>query len=453
MAEQARQQKVHITTFGCQMNEYDSSRLASLLASHGFVPAEDAESADLVLLNTCSVRERAEHKVYSYLGALRELKQRRPGLLIGVGGCVAQQEGKRLLDSVPYLDLVFGTQALERVPELIEEARAGRRVVCTPGEPMPVGLAGAHEADHPQLRPGLKAMVTVMTGCDNFCSYCVVPYVRGRERSRPASEVAREVAQLTAAGAREVTLLGQNVNSYRDPERGLDFAGLLEMLCREPELWRLRFTTSHPKDLSPALVEAMAGLDKVMEQLHLPAQSGSDRVLAAMKRGYTRRQYLERVADLRRRAPGVCLGGDIIVGFPGETEDDFAQSLSLLEEVGYDFLFSFMYSDRPFTKASKLPDKHLEAEKSRRLQRLQELQRGISLARHRALVGSVAEVLVEGPAKRGQGLMSGRERGGRVVNFEGKAELKGTLARVRVKEGLVNSLKGRLVGPAGGVEP
>jgi tRNA-2-methylthio-N6-dimethylallyladenosine synthase len=444
--------RVHITTFGCQMNEYDSDRLRSLLAHEGFAAADAPAEADLVIINTCSVRERAEHKVYSYLGSLRELKQRRPGLIIGVGGCVAQQEGWRLLEQVPYLDLVFGTEALERVPELIEEARRGRRMALTPERSEPTAAPGPRP-----LAPGRRGLVTVMTGCDNYCSYCVVPYVRGRERSRPAAAVVEEAAALVEAGAREVMLLGHNVNSYADPAAGhcgLDFAGLLEKVAAIDGLWRVRFTTSHPKDLSSRLIEAMAGLDKVMEQLHLPAQSGSDRVLKAMNRGYDRAQYLTRVGELRRILPGVCLGGDIIVGFPGESEQDFTESLSFLDEVGYDYLFSFSYSDRPFTRASRLDDKLSPQEKGRRLQLLQERQRAISLARHQALAGSLAEVLVEGPAKYGQGMMSGRDRGGRVVIFEGGPELKGRVARVRVEQGLVNSLKGRLVEPAPkGVEP
>jgi tRNA-2-methylthio-N6-dimethylallyladenosine synthase len=355
-------------------------------SGEGFVAAEVPEDADLVIINTCSVRERAEHKVYSYLGALRDLKERRPGLLIGVGGCVAQQEGRRLLERVPYLDLVFGTAALERVPELIEQARRGRRVALTPAQAEPAPAARPAAQPLP-LAPGPRALVTVMTGCDNYCSYCVVPYVRGRERSRPAAAVVEEVAALVEAGAREVTLLGQNVNSYADPgggPGGVDFAGLLERVAAVDGLWRVRFTTSHPKDLSPRLMEAMAGLDKVMEQLHLPAQSGSDRVLKAMNRGYDRAQYLARVAELRRLVPGLSLGGDVIVGFPGESEEEFAQSLSLLDEVGYDFLFSFIYSDRPFTRASRLAGKHPQEEKSRRLQILQERQREISQARHRS---------------------------------------------------------------------
>ncbi len=434
---------VHIATFGCQMNEYDSARLEGLLASHGFSPTADPQAADLILVNTCSVRERAESKVYSLLGSLKELKKRRPRLIIGVGGCVAQQEGQKLLDHIPHLDLVFGTGALERVPELVEEARQGRRRAL-------VEQAAGLPSARPAAGGRLKAMVTVMTGCDNFCSYCVVPYVRGREKSRPAGDILEEVAALAGQGVREVTLLGQNVNSYRDAGQGLGFPGLLERVAQTPGLWRVRFTTSHPKDLSPALMEALAGIEQVMEQLQMPAQSGSDRVLKAMGRGYTRAQYLAKVHELRGLIPQLALGGDIIVGFPGESEAEFTESLSLLKEVGYDSLFSFKYSDRPFTQASALEGKLADQVKSQRLNRLQALQRDISLARHQALAGQVAQVLVEGPAKRGEGLMCGRDRGGRMVNFPAGPQLKGSLALVRISEGRINSLKGRLHEPAQG---
>ncbi|MFH1034850.1 MAG: tRNA (N6-isopentenyl adenosine(37)-C2)-methylthiotransferase MiaB [Pseudomonadota bacterium] len=440
MTVPAPAKRVHITTFGCQMNEYDSGRLAGMLADLGYQPAARPQEADVILINTCSVRQRAEHKVYSLVGALKDLKQRRPELIIGVGGCVAQQEGQRLLDHIPHLDLVFGTGALERLPELLEEARQGRRRALT--DLTAIATPRPHRA---APGGGLKALVTVMEGCDNYCSYCVVPYVRGRERSRPAEDILGEVAALAAAGAREITLLGQNVNSYRDPQEGLDFPGLLERLCQVPDLWRIFFTTSHPKDLSLRLMEAMAGLDKVMEKLHLPAQSGSDRILKAMGRGYTRAQYLDKVAKLRRLVPGVALGGDIIVGFPGETEEDFAQSLELLDLAGYDFLFSFKYSDRPFTRASRLPGKHGEEVMAQRLARLHARQQELALALHRSLVGRVEEVLVEGPAKKGEGYLSGRSRAGRAINFPGPPELIGRLVRVRVSEGLINSLKGRLL--------
>ncbi|MCF8032103.1 MAG: tRNA (N6-isopentenyl adenosine(37)-C2)-methylthiotransferase MiaB [Desulfarculaceae bacterium] len=428
----------HIATFGCQMNAYDSERMAGLLAKMGYARAQGPDTADLIILNTCSVRQRAEQKVYSYVGELKRLKAANPDLIIGVGGCVAQQEGASLLKRLRHLDFVFGTGALERLPELVSQAAEGYRMADT----------GLDAAPSPEIivpaRPGLKALVTVMTGCDNFCSYCVVPHVRGRERSRPADQVLAEVSALSRAGVREVTLLGQNVNSYQDPDSGLDFAGLLERVNQLPELWRIRFTTSHPKDLGPRLMEALAGLDKVMEQLHLPAQSGSDRVLQAMNRGYTRAQYLERVAELRALLPGLALGGDIIAGFPGESEDEFNETLSLLAEVRYDFLYSFMYSDRPFTRAGRLSGKLSEEAKRERLVRLQALQREIGLEEHGAQVGRVVEVLVEGPAKKGEGLMSGRCRAGRAVNFPGPPELAGRLARVRITEGREHSLLGEL---------
>ncbi|MFH1059025.1 MAG: tRNA (N6-isopentenyl adenosine(37)-C2)-methylthiotransferase MiaB [Pseudomonadota bacterium] len=438
--------RVHITTFGCQMNEYDSARMLAMLNGQGWREADGVEDADLILINTCSVRELAEHKVHSLVGSLRELKAQRPGLMIAVGGCVAQQEGQRLLKKNPHLDLVFGTGVIERLPELVAQAAQGRRTALTELQTAPFAAPAAPIVL--AAKPGLKAMVTVMRGCDNFCSYCVVPYVRGREASRPAAEVVDEVAALAAAGVREVTLLGQNVNSYRDPEGGLGFAGLLGRVAEVADIWRVRFTTSHPKDLSPELIQAIAGIDKVMEQLHLPAQSGSDRVLKAMHRGYTRAQYLERVAELRALAPDIALGGDIIVGFPGETEAEFAESLELLDQAQYDFLYSFKYSDRPFTKAGRMAGKLPAAVKAQRLERLQDRQKQISLALHRAQVGKLEEVLVEGPAKKGAGMLTGRSRAGRAVNFPGSPELTGSLVRVRISEGLVNSLRGRLEPPA-----
>lgn len=439
VTEPRREKLAHIATFGCQMNEYDSARMAGILAGLGYAQADAPDEADLILLNTCSVREHAAHKVYSYVGALKPLKERKPHLIIGVGGCLAQQEGQRLLKGIPHLDLVFGTDALDSLPELLADAAKGRRRSHTP-RPRTVGIPVLRRG----LKPGLKAMVTVMQGCDNFCSYCVVPYVRGRERSRPAPEIMEEVAALVQAGAREITLLGQNVNSYRDAESRLDFPGLLARIASVPGLWRLRFTTSHPKDLSPRLIEVMASEEKVMEQLHLPVQSGADRILAAMKRGYDRGQYLAKVEAIRKRLPDLALGSDMIVGFPGESQGDFEESLSLLSQVGFDFLFSFKYSDRPHAKASKLKNKLSEEVKAERLNALQARQREISLAIHRQQVGRVEEVLVEGPAKKGQGRLAGRSRAGRTVNFAGPAGLVGGLAQVAITEGLVNSLKGRL---------
>ena len=441
----AARARLHLATMGCQMNRYDSSRLAGYLGGLGFVPVDDPWQADVILLNTCSVRHRAEHKVYSYLGQFRELKRRRPEVVLGVGGCVAQQLGEELLRKLPHLDLVFGPGALDRVPELIEDAAKGRRRALTPEQTGFGGIGPCLPA-----RPGLKALVTVMQGCDNFCTYCVVPYVRGRERSRPAGEVLEEVAALAEAGVREVTLLGQNVNSYRDPGGGGGFAWLLERVAEVKGLWRIRFATSHPKDLSRELMEALAGIDKVMEELHLPAQAGSDRVLKAMNRRYSRARYLELVEELRSLVPELGLGGDLIVGFPGESEDDFRQTLSLVEEVRYDYLYSFKYSDRPFAKASRMAGKLDEPVKARRLRELQEMQSRISLELHRAQEGRRVQVLVEGPAKRGEGLMTGRSRAGQAVNFPGGEDLAGRLVEVEITEGRVNSLMGRVVQPPRG---
>ncbi|MCB2192119.1 MAG: tRNA (N6-isopentenyl adenosine(37)-C2)-methylthiotransferase MiaB [Deltaproteobacteria bacterium] len=436
--------KVCLRTFGCQMNAYDSLRMAGMLADMGYAQVEEPDAADLIVLNTCSVRRLAEEKVYSYVGELKRLKREKPWLIIGVGGCVAQQEGDKLLRRLPHLDFVFGPDAVPSLPGLVGDALRGKRQAMTK-----LGPSAAPSQIIIPTAPGLRAMVTVMTGCDNFCSYCVVPYVRGRERSRPAGEVLQEVNALVEAGVREITLLGQNVNSYHDPDSGLDFAGLLARVNEVKDLWRIRFTTSHPKDLGQGLIEAMAGLDKVMEQMHLPAQSGSNRMLKAMNRGYTREKYLEQVRRLREKVPAVALGSDIIVGFPGESQEDFEQSLSLLREVRYDFLYSFKYSDRPFTRAGRLEDKLDEDTKGSRLVELQALQRVIGLQEHQAQVGRVEEVLVEGPAKHGQGLMSGRSRAGRVVNFPGPPELTGSLVMVRITQGRENSLAGELI-PATG---
>ena len=435
---------VHITTFGCQMNTYDSSRIMAICEELGFVSEADPSKADLILINTCSVREKPVHKVYSVLGSFKHLKRKNPGLILGVAGCVAQQEGKKLLDQVPYLDLVMGPKAIEDLPELLQDAASGKRRSHTPNTNPILGLKAAVTR-----QPGLKAMVTVMQGCDNFCSYCVVPYVRGREKSRPADAVLEEVAALTAGGAREITLLGQNVNSYRDPESGAGFAELLALVARVPDLWRLRFTTSHPKDLSPSLIEAMRDIPQLMSLLHLPAQSGSDRILKAMNRGYTRAGYLERVARLKEEVPDAALGGDMIVGFPGEDEADFQLSMELVRQARYDFLHSFIYSDRPFAKARKMEPKIGDKVKKRRLAELQDLQRDISLELHTAQVGKMEEVLVEGSAKKGQGLVTGRTRAGRAVNFAGGPELVGSLVQVEITEGRINSLMARQVDQGG----
>lgn len=441
---QARPLRAHIATFGCQMNEYDSARMAQMLAELGYAPEPDPNQADLVIFNTCSVRDKAEQKLYSALGPYARIKRQRP-VIVGVAGCVAQQEGKRLLSRMAQVDFVLGTARLDLLPELVLDAAKGRRraelSLKNQDDPGPIVL--------PQ-RVGLSANVTVMRGCDNFCSYCVVPYVRGRERSRPAEQVLEEAAALVAKGAREIVLLGQNVDSYRDPDQGLGFADLLRRVARVEGLWRLRFLTSHPKDLSPELIAALAEEPKVMEQVHLPMQSGDDEILAAMNRGYDSRQYLAKVEALRRAAPGVVLGGDIIVGFPGESEAAFQRTLEVVGQVGYDTLFCFIYSDRPFTKASRMAGKIDQQTKTRRVNELLELHRAQTRARNQARVGGEEEVLVEGPAKKGPGMLSGRGRGGLAVNFPGEPELIGTIQRVLITQGLTNSLKGRLANrPAG----
>jgi tRNA-2-methylthio-N6-dimethylallyladenosine synthase len=432
------------------MNEHDSLKIASLMRSEGYELTEDPSQADCIILHTCSIRKKPEHKVYSFLGRLKHLKQKRPDLVIGIGGCVAQQEGKRLLERASHLDFVFGTHQIHRVPELVRRSRDKRERFCE------VGFA----ADPPSLHlcPGpaphqVKAYLTIMQGCDNFCAYCIVPYVRGRERSRPPEEILREARDLARKGVREVTLLGQNVNSYG---RGLSgyptFPQLLEMLHDVEGIWRIRFTTSHPKDLSVELVETMARLPKVCEHLHLPVQSGSTAVLERMRRGYTREEYLERVRLLRRFIPQISLSTDIIVGFPGEEEDDFLQTLSLLEEVQYDGIYSFKFSPRPGTAAARITDTVAEEVKAERLARVQDLQGSITEAILKRSEGAVEEVLVEGPSPKGKGQVTGRTRTNRIVHFPGDPELlKGRLVHVRIVRGLKNSLLGQCVEEGAGM--
>jgi len=428
--------KVYLVTFGCQMNVDDSERLAWLLAGQGYAPAAAPEAADLIVLNTCSVRAKAEQKAYSLLGRLKGLKSssRRP--IIALAGCIAQQEAEKLLARFDHLDLVLGTGALSRLPGLIQRVQAGQRAVD-------VGL----DRELPErLSPPLRALpvrsqVTIMQGCDNFCAYCVVPYLRGRERSRPPGAVLAEVEARLAAGAREINLLGQNVNSYRYQD--WDFVRLLEAVSARPGLLRLRFTTSHPKDLTPALMACFGRLKNLCPSLHLPFQSGSDRILKLMGRGYTRADYLSLVARLRAVRPDLALSADVIVGFPGESEADFGQTLDLIERVRFDGLFSFRYSDRPSVRAAGMPDKVGPEEAGRRLVILQERQKEISLAFNRALEGRVCQVLVEGPARRG-GLLTGRTAGGKVVNFPGPTGLAGRLVPVTIQRAWTNSLRGKL---------
>jgi tRNA-2-methylthio-N6-dimethylallyladenosine synthase len=431
--------KVYIKTFGCQMNVADSEQMAQVLAQD-YVLTDRPEDADLYLINTCAIRKKSEEKVRSLLGSLKALKQKRPQMLLGVGGCVAQQEGERLLTAVPHLDLLFGTHGIYRLPELVQWASHQRQIDVALRDDFP-------PTPSRRWQPGAaQALVTIMQGCDNYCAFCVVPYVRGREHSRPPAEIVAEVQEFLVAGGKEVTLLGQNVNSYG---RGLDdpvtFPELLQRLAKVPGLARLRFATSHPKDLSIELIGLFNELQPLCEHLHLPVQSGSNRVLAAMNRAYYREQYLEKVGKLRHVLPEISLSTDLIVGFPGETEVDFQDTLDLVQEVGFHQAFSFKYSPRPQTRAASLPDQVPEEVKSERLTRLLDLQNRLTLEAHRSLVGQTREVLVEGKSKRSAEELSGRLRTNQVVNFSGPRDLVGQLVQVEITEAHPHSLKGRWV--------
>lgn len=433
----AAKKKLYIRTFGCQMNVADSEQMAQLLAPE-YELTSRAEDADLYLINTCAIRRKAEEKVKSLLGNLKFLKAKNPGLVIGVGGCVAQQEGDRLLAAAPHLNLVFGTQAGRRLPELVRRINRGQRLVD-------VELKhGFEELPPRQWSHGpVQAMVNIMQGCDNFCTFCVVPYVRGREASREPAAISREVSGFLAAGGKEVTLLGQNVNSYgRGLAEPITFTGLLRRLNELHGLRRLRFATSHPRDLSGELIAAYGELPALCEHLHLPVQSGANRILQAMNRRYSREAYLDKVAHLRKSCPGIAISTDLIVGFPGETEADFVQTLELVREAAFEQAFSFKYSPRPQTRAAGFPDQVPEEVKTERLSRLQALQDGLTLAAHTRLVGQVKEVLVEGLSKRSPEQLSGRLRTNQVVNFTGPRELLGSLTPVTLTEAQPHSLKG-----------
>lgn len=437
--------QVHIATFGCQMNERDSLTMAQLLASCDYQVTEEMELADLILINTCSIRQKAEEKTYSLLGRLKELKNRNPALLIGVGGCVAQQEGKHLLDRVPHLDLVFGTRLIHQLPSLIEEVRRDKtrlaRIEMAEGGcyPHPLTLMDGQA-------PGLKTSVTIMRGCNNYCAYCVVPFVRGPEESRSSQEILSEVETLAARGVKEILLLGQNVNSFgRNLKEEISFARLLHSLEKISGLERIRFTTSHPKDLSKELIACFGQISNLCEHIHLPVQAGSNRILERMNRRYTREDYLEKIGQLKARCPGIAITSDFIVGFPGETEADFEQTMDLIRAVQYDDLFSFKYSDRPLTAARDFSGKVDEQEKKRRLKELQTYQKKVSLAKNQVLEGSNQEVLVEGTSKKSSQEWMGRTRTNKIINFPGPSDLFGKTVQVRIEKAYINSLKGGLI--------
>ncbi|MBM5811541.1 MAG: tRNA (N6-isopentenyl adenosine(37)-C2)-methylthiotransferase MiaB [Gammaproteobacteria bacterium] len=437
--------RLHITTLGCQMNEYDSGRMADLLRSEsGLETTADPEQADVLLLNTCSVREKAQEKVFSLLGRWRRLKQRRPDLVIGVGGCVASQEGEAILQRAPFVDLVFGPQTIHRLPGMIEQLRASGRAQVDVSFPE---IEKFDRLPEPRVA-GAAAFVSIMEGCSRFCSYCIVPFTRGAEISRPFAQVLAEVEGLLDGGVREVTLLGQNVNAWRGALPGGghgDLATLIRHLARLNGLERLRFTTSHPLEFGDALIDAYAEVPQLADYLHLPVQSGSDRILALMQRGYTRLEYRHKVRRLRAVRPQLSLSSDFIVGFPGETEADFRQTLELIAEVGFDQSFSFVYSARPGTPAANLPDVVPRELALERLARLQERVDGQARTISAAMVGSVQRVLVERPARRNPRQLAGRTSNMRWVNFDGPAGLVHRFVDVHITEALPNSLRGRLV--------
>ena len=439
--------KVFIKTFGCQMNEYDSDKMADVMsAAEGYEPTQNVEEADLILFNTCSVREKAQEKVFSDLGRVKHLKKK--GVLIGVGGCVASQEGAEIIKRAPYVDVVFGPQTLHRLPELLaERARQAKPQVD-------IRFPEIEKFDHlpPARVEGAAAFVSIMEGCSKYCSYCVVPYTRGEEFSRPFEDVLTEVAGLADQGIKEVTLLGQNVNAYRgkmgDSEEIADFALLIEYVADIPGIERIRYTTSHPNEFTNRLIEAYARVPKLVSHLHLPVQHGSDRILMAMKRGYTAMEYKSIIRKLRAVRPDISLSSDFIVGFPGETEEDFAKLMNLIETIGYDASFSFIFSPRPGTPAANLADDTPHEVKLKRLQHLQATVEANVRAISDSRVGTVQRILVEGPSRKNPNELMGRTECNRVVNFEGgpdAARLVGQMIDVTITESLSHTLRGAVV--------
>lgn len=437
--------KLYLRSFGCQMNDYDSARIADLLRDRmGLERTERLEEADVVVMNTCSIREKAQEKVFSDLGRIREAKKLRPGMMIAVGGCVASQEGGKILERAPWVDAVFGPQTMHRLPDML----AARTATGRPQ--VDVSFPEIEKFDNlpaPEAQ-GAAAFVSIMEGCSKYCTYCVVPYTRGEEISRPLVDVLVEVAQLADQGVKEVTLLGQNVNAYRGrtPEGDTaDFAMLLDFVSEIEGIERIRYTTSHPREFTQRLIDAYARLPKLVSHVHLPVQAGSDRILSAMKRGYTALEYKSIIRRLKAARPGIAIATDFIVGFPGETAEDFEKTMQLIEDVGFDASFSFIYSPRPGTPAARLPDDTPYAVKLERLQRLQKRIDDNAAAISRGMLGKIERVLVLGPARRGEGELMARTDNNRIVNFAGPASLINQMANVRITEVFAHSLGGELV--------
>ena len=436
--------KLYLRSFGCQMNDYDSARIVDLMAKNGYERVAAPEEADLVVIVTCSIREKAQEKSFSDLGRIREIKKKNPELLIAVGGCVASQEGENILKRSPWVDVVFGPQTLHRLPKMIEERlKTGRpQVDITFPEIEKFDCLPAPKSNGP------AAFVSIMEGCSKYCSYCVVPYTRGEEISRPLMDVLVECTLLAAQGVKEITLLGQNVNAYRGCGADgsiVDFALLLEYVSEIDGIERIRYTTSHPTEFSDRLIEAYGRLPKLANHVHLPVQSGSDRILEAMKRGYTHDWYLNRIAKLMAVRPGISIATDFIVGFPGETEEDFNETMRLIDEVGFDASFSFVYSKRPGTPAADLPDDTPYEVKLKRLQHLQAVNDARATEISKAMLGNIERCLVTGPAKKGEGMLSARTDNNRVVTFEGGPRLIGQMVNIEITDVFPHTLGGRLV--------
>jgi tRNA-2-methylthio-N6-dimethylallyladenosine synthase len=437
------EKKYYIQTFGCQMNVNDSEQIAALLASAGYEATGQAQKADVIILNTCSIREKAAQKVYSRLGRFKDYKLENPDLIIGVGGCLAQQWGEKFFKKAPCLDIVFGTYSIQNVPELIKRVqKSSRRITDTA-----FGVEGRFGGRLSRTVTGRSsAFVSIMQGCNNFCAYCVVPYLRGPEESREFADIVQEVENLAAQGVKEITLLGQNVNSYGQTLRiKADFASLLRAIAAVGGIERIRFTTSHPKDISPELIRCFEDVDILCEHIHLPVQSGSDKVLRDMNRRYTRADYLQKVSALRAACPDISITSDVIVGFPGETDADFAETIDLLDKIRFDNLFSFKYSEREGTAAAKFDNKVSERVKSARLKSLQLLQEQHTLVKNRSMLGKIWDVLVEKRSKGSAGEVMGRTRTNKIVNFAGGSELVGKTLPVIITHAYQHSLHGELL--------
>ncbi len=437
--------KLYIKTYGCQMNEYDSDKMADVLrACDGMEQTDKIEDADVILFNTCSIREKAEEKVFSDLGRVRPLKAAKPGLIIGVGGCVASQEGNVIIQRAPYVDVVFGPQTLHRLPELIKARRDSGRAQVD------ISFPEIEKFDHlpaPQTTAS-SAFVSIMEGCSKYCTFCVVPYTRGEEVSRPIADVLKDIGELTRQGVQEVTLIGQNVNAYAgasDDEDTVDFAYLLQAINELPEIKRIRYSTSHPRDMSQRLIDVYGNTPKLVSHLHLPVQSGSDRVLAAMKRGHTVLEYKSIIRRVRALRPDICVTSDFIVGFPGETEADFEATLKLIEDIGFDNSFSYLYSPRPGTPAAEMFDDTPQEVKVSRLHRLQEKLSSLEDAVGQSMLGSVQHVLVEGISKKDMLEMAGRTDNNRVINFRGSPGMIGRFVDVTVTQVVRHTLRGELI--------